>query len=514
MLTRFRNLFGLGPKTPAQTEVSQLKPVETPRRLRKGLTAVPSHLDTKTPDTKNSLPRLDRRIASTDLSRLSRQQGTWEVVRNLAHSSPDLSASMFAYLRTSLTRGYTVTAHNLDGSINVEATKLAQELMTRFDLLPDYSEGYAGTGSIRSISESWAKEGWMYGGMAAELVLGPDRLPKRIQPLTITNIDFVPDKEGLRPVQKVGGEEISLDLPTFFYTALDMELLEAYPSSPVESAIKPTFFSEQFQADIQRVVRRAVHPRVKVKIDYESFQKNMPPEAQHDQSKADEYYHQTVAALEAQLNALEPEDALVYNDMIEISLENNGNISLSSEYQTLESITNAKMATGAKVLPAMLGHSTNSSNIASTETLIFMKSAEGAIQFKLNEMYSKILTLALRLFGLDVYAKFEYDPVSLRPESELEPFKQSKQSRVLELLSLGFYTDEQASIALTGHLPPEGHKPLSGTMFRSANPTDKNMYNDETNSGSTLNQNLNPDTPTQGRGQNNKSNPVKEGEHD
>src|SRR5690606_34559756 len=124
-------------------------------------------------------------------------------------------------------------------------------------------EGYAGSWSIRSISESWAKEIFLYGGCAGELVLGPDRLPQRIQPLTTTTIEFKPDKEGLKPIQKVGGEEIDLDIPTFFYTALDMELMEAYPSSPVESAIKPTLFSEQFLADIQRVVRRAVHPRIK-----------------------------------------------------------------------------------------------------------------------------------------------------------------------------------------------------------------------------------------------------------
>lgn len=513
MLKRIRGYFNRNEV--GEPEVSsQLKPVDPPKRLRKGLSAVPSYQNTSKPDPKTAFRRSDRRIASTDLARLSRQQGTWQLIRELAHSSPDLSASMFAYLRTSLTRGYTATAHNMDGSINSEATRLVQELLTRFDVLPDYSEGYAGTGSIRSTSESWAKEGWMYGGMAAELVLGPDRLPKRIQPISITNIEFLPDKEGVRPVQKVGGVDIDLDIPTFFYVALDMELLEAYPSSPIESAIKPTFFSEQFMADLQRVVRRAVHPRVKVKINYETFLKYMPPEAQHDQKKAEEFYNNTITQIETQLNNLEPEDALVYNDMMEISLENNGNISLSSEYQTLESITDAKMATGAKVMPAMLGHNTGSSNIASTETLIFMKSAEGAIQFKINEMLSKILTLSLRLFGLDVYAKFEYDAVSLRPDTELEPFKQSKQSRVLELLSLGLLSDEQASIQLTGHLPPEGYKPLSGTMFRSANPTDKNMYNDESNSGSTLNQKLNPDTPTQGRGQNNRRNPVKDGKHD
>ena len=87
-------------------------------------------------------------------------------------------------------------------------------------------------------------------------------------------------------------------------------------------------------------------------------------------------------------------------------------------------------------VPGGLGHEVGSSNVASTTTLIFMKNAQG-IQLKLNELYSRIFTLALRLHGLDVYAEFAYAPIDLRPESELEAFKSVKQSRVLELLSLG-----------------------------------------------------------------------------
>lgn len=509
MLKRVKAMLGLSGLSAA----TQLKPVNPPKRTRPGLSALPSFFKSATMDANSVLPRADRRLASTDIARMPRSQGTREILRELAHASPDLSASMFAFLRTAITRNYTAIARNLDGTINPEATNLTQQLLTRFDLLPDYAEGYAGSNSIRAISESWAKELFLYGAIAGELVLGKDRLPLRIQPLTATTIEFKPDKEGLKPVQKIGGEEIDLDIPTFFYVALDMELMEAYASSPVESAIKPTLFAEQFLADIQRVVRRAVHPRIHVVINNDSFLKNMPPEMQHDAQKAAEYYERTVTALEEQMNALEPEDALVYNDMLEISLDNNGNVSLSSEYKTLEDLSNAKMSTGAKTLPAILGHNTGSSNIASTETLLFMQYAEGAIQFKLNEMYSKILTLALRLFGLDVYVEFKYEAISLRPQSELESFKQAEQSRLLELLSLGLMSDEEVSIKLTGHLPPDGYTPLMGTMFRSAEASTENLDGGSSNGGSTLSQKQQSDAPKGAQGQNNKSNPVKRGKN-
>lgn len=514
MLKNLKRLLNFGRSPAARSssglQASQLTPVETPTKLKRGYQAVPSYLSSAKPDKSNKLTITDRNLATTDISRTSRNVPTRELLRTLAHASPDLSASRNAYLRTGITSSYTVVARNMDGTVNPEATRLANELASRFDVLPDYSNGFSGTLSIQSVSESLASELFTYGAMAGELVLGDDMLPQRIQPISVTTIEFYPDEDGYSPVQTIGGEEIDLNIPTFFYISLDQDLLDAYSNSLIESSIQPTLFSEQFLADIRRVVRKAVHPRLKVKIDEEKFRKYMPLEAQVSAEAQEAYYDSMISDIESKVNGLEPEDALVYFDTIGVELENNGNISLSSEYKTLESMANAKMSTGAKVMPAMLGHSSGTSNVASTETLIFMKSAEGAVRSKLNEFYSKVMTLAVRLFGLDVTVDFKYAPIDLRPDSELEAFRALKQSRILELLSLGLVSDEEACIELTGHLPPEGYVPKSGTMFRSENASTENPYLGETNDGSALNKNLKPDTPTSARGENNKKNNLKE----
>lgn len=513
MLQKFRSWL-TGPRQsegpiPQPHAATQFEDIPLPR-VKKGLQAYPAYVKSTRNQNSSAIPLNDRRLASTDIARMNRGQDSRTLLRNLAHSSPDLSNSLFAYLRTAITNGYRATARNMDGTLNVEATNLVQQLLVRFDVLNDYSEGFSGTGSMRSNSESLAKEIVIYGGCSAELVLGQDLLPKRIQPISVTAIEFYQDKDLVRPVQKVGGDEINLDIPTFFYVALDMELMEVYPSSMFESAIKPSLFSEQFMADLQRVVRRAIHPRVKVTLNEENFRKHMPPEAQHDSEKADEFLQQVISSVEATMNSLEPDDALVHFDSVVVDMENNGNISVSKEYEVLSDMTNAKMSTGAKTLPAVLGHGAGSSNIASTETLLFMQAAAGAVQFKLNELYSRMLTLAIRLFGLDVYVEFRYNTINLRPEVELEAFHAQKQSRLLELLSLGMITDEEAAIELTGHLPPPNAPKLSGTMFKSAKPSGENPYGGATNDGSTLNHNLKPDTPSSARGENKKNNPVKE----
>ena len=127
------------------------------------------------------------------------------------------------------------------------------------------------------------------------------------------------------------------------------------------------------------------------------------------------------------------------------------------------------------------------------------------VKDKLDLFYSRMFTTALRLFGLDVVVEFRYADIDLRPEADLAAFRQTQQMMTLEKLSLGLITDEEASLTLTGKLPPSGYKPLSGTMFHLNKGGQAADTQEPTNGGSTLNQNLNGDTPAVGRGQNKKA---------
>lgn len=487
----------------------QLPEREDPKKLRPGARGLPTHMTSADmPDTPIAVP--DARLASTDISRINRQQTDREILRELGSASPDLSAAISGYLRTAITANYTAIATNTDGTFNEDGTNLAAQILKRLNVLPDYTKGYAGNWDMRSMAESLGKELILNGAAAAELVLDKARLPDTIRPMSVVPITFKPKGDRLVPVQTVGGDEYDLDTPTFFYTTLDLGLQDVYPDPPFAAAIKPAFFSEKFMADLQRVVDRAVHPRLLVEVDTESLRKNAPPEALHEEGGLQDYYEDTIFQLQSMVQSLAPEDALVFLDTLKVDLLNNGNVSLAREWDALESLIKSKMATGAKTLPVVLGHTTGSSNIASAETLLFMKNAEGLVQSKLNDLFSKILTLAVRLYGIDCAVEFKYEPINLRPETELETFKVAKQSRVLELLSLGILTDEQASIELTGKLPRPDAPKLSGTFFKSKDANVENLYDQQSNQGSTLNQTLGGATAKGAQGQNNKANPVKE----
>ena len=101
----------------------------------------------------SALQRSDRRLANTDIATYRTSNDTRTVVRDLAASNPDLSATINSYLRVGIPTEYSVIARDPDGVINVEATKLAQELLRRLTYLGDVSLGYNPVSDLQSLSE-------------------------------------------------------------------------------------------------------------------------------------------------------------------------------------------------------------------------------------------------------------------------------------------------------------------------------------------------------------------------
>lgn len=507
MLERLRSLLPLGgPKgdfsTPEKMAAATLPDIQEPK-VKGGQQAVPSAIKrTRTTRGELKMAQTDRRVANSDMLTLRNGTSTKSTVHDLAAVSPDLSSSNWAYARLVVTRNFTAIGYNLDGTISPEGTQLVQQLLARFNYLTDYTDGFSGMSSVHAMSEAWVKELRLYGAIAAELVLDKARVPNRVQPISSSQVEFVDDGTGyVYPIQKANGEEIPLDIPTFFYEALDQDLLTAYADSPLEAAVQAVLADAEFTNDTRRTIKRALHPRLDATIQTEQYRKMIPLDVQNDPTKEAQFLRDYMSQVEDTVNGLEPDDALVHMDVIKFDYLNNGNVTLNKEWDVLQGFINAKTASGAKAPPAVLGHGAGSQNIASTETALFLRYCEG-VQNKINSMLSRILTLGARLLGQDIYVKFEFERVDLRPESELEAFRTMRQSRILDLLSLGFISDEEASLQLTGSLPPAGAPKLSGTMFRGGGSSANSDANPNSNTSvdTTGPRDSKPATPTQPKG--------------
>lgn len=409
-----------------------------------------------------ALPRADRQLLNSDRLGVRGSATSRDAVRQLSYSSPDISASVYSNLRTGIPETYTLVARDMDGRLSVPATQLVHELLRRLTYLGNVDGSYGQQTGLQSLSETLGRELLLYGAMSGEVALDGARIPASLNPVSTTKLRLYDENKLWKPVQIIGGEEIDLDIPTFIYVALDQDLLDPYASSPLESALQPVITDLEFNNDVRKALKRAVLPRLVASIDSDSVKKNTPPDIVTDPAKFAVYKQNIIDAVQSVINGASPEDALISFSEVAFAYVDGGQ-DPSNIIERMQKVINSKLQTGVKTMPVVLGHG-NGANASSAESLLFLKNAN-VVRVKLNEFYSRALTIAVRLLGEDCYVEFVYDPLDLRPVGELEAYKAMRQSRLLTLLSLGMLPDEEACIMLTGNLPPAGYKPLSGTMF-------------------------------------------------
>jgi hypothetical protein len=448
-----------------------LQPLPDPK-VKPRQTSFPGHMTQLTPSG-SALPKNDLNLANVDIVSTYRfGADTSSTLRVLSRGNPDLAGAVSGHLRMGIPSGFIPPAYNPDGSFNVEATRFCMEFLGRMNAMPGWDTGFTTVGSIRSVSEALAYEALIEGGMAMELVLNKARQPWYFAPVSVSPSrfrlydDFGGGTKTLKPVQVVGGQEIDLDIPNFFMVWVDPDLLNPYPHSPLESSIQPVLAGTTFLQDLRRVCARHVYPRYDLSIDQDKLKEHMTEEQLLDPEKKKAFLNEVFVAVQNTVNNLGVEEAVVHFDFLVVSYVKGQDGDVPNTFETVKDILDGKIATGAKSNGTILGHGDGTQNIASTETMIALLTANGLIREKLTEMYSKALTLACRLMAFDVVVRFEFDEIELRPKSELEAFYAQRQSRILEQLSFGFISDEEASLRLTGRLPTGNiDTPLSGTMF-------------------------------------------------
>lgn len=478
MLSRIRSIFRRAPVAEAATSAVQAAtgggggalPPAAPPKVKPKQQSHPGYLTSLRPSS-SVIQKVDPNIANVDILATYRTaRNTPEALRNLCRFNPDLSAAVSAYLRVGIPEKYIILAHDPDGTVNDEATRLCWEVAQRFDKLPAYDSGFSQTDSLRSVSEALAKEALLFGGMAMELVLDKGRLPYKFQPVSVPQIKFYEDTsggtKGLRPVQDVGGTEIDLDIPTFFMVYLDPSLVDAYPQSPLEAVIQPTLLSLTFMNDLRRVMARHVYPRYDVTINEEKLKESIPPEILNgDPDELTAYMGGIVAQVEDTINTMGVEEALVHWDFIEVKYLGEGkDASTSEKFEVLKGLIDANLAKGAKTMPAVLGNGSGSQNVASTETLLFSLGANSSVRLKLQELYSKAFTMIARIFGHDVTVSFEYDEIELRPATELAAFRAMQTEAIYKKWGLGLMGDMEACLRLTYRPLPKGFTSQAGTL--------------------------------------------------
>ncbi len=461
---------------------SQLFPKKKPKA--KGI-YLPSFVTKVSTGSKINDERVNN--TNTDLTSIRYGTTTEEVVRDFSKNSPDISHAVELIMRFCVTDSYRLVAKELEtGSVNSDATTMVQSFASRLNRLPRNYDGFSFQSSINATSEALIRQLLTNGTCASELVLDKTALPSHISPISTNKLAYKSKGARVSPYLDDGANSVELDFPAVNIISLSQDPDTPYAESWFKSAVQSVVSSTEFTNDLRKSFRKASLPRVTATVDTKLFKETLSPEVIYDQKKYAEALNNALANIETKLNGLNPEDALVNFDIVNIDHLSAGNSSNHENVDTHAKLVNGQLSNGLHVLPSLLGRG-ESQSTASTETVLFLKIVE-SIQDRLNEVFSYHFTLAARLNGHDVTVNFKYKKPSLRPEMEEESFSSMKQSRIMEQLSYGFISDEEASIELTGDLPSGDFTPLSGTRFhgKSAEPVE-NPYSNTSVSGDQVN---------------------------
>ena len=481
---------------PTNNSKNTAKPLVLPRSVVAGVKS-------KTTESKSESGQAIRNIDSTWVTqdpRILRAQGqTIKAIRTLAKENGNLSTALFDMVQIA-DSGWKVAAY-VPGTteFSTEGTILANNVVASMDTLYDYTKGFGRKRPISMLVQTLLRETAITGGCSMELELDKSRYPERFQAVDYSTLEWVSDGKGSKYPQQVGfGDPIKLDLPTFYAESLHQELDSAYSVSIFRSALDAVFTSADFIADMRRVLFKTGHSRLVASLDSAKIRAAAPREIQRDDKKLQAFMAQVKTDVEEALKDIAPEDAVVSFDSVLFETQDIGGA--KSDYTPMMTGLGNMEATSLKTPPSVLGmRAAGSQSLSNTETLIFLKTAK-ALQTTVESVMSRGLTTACRLYGSDVYVKFKFNSIDLRPEAELEAFKTMKEARILQRLSLGLITDGQAVYELD--IPyNSAAKPLSGTGFYSAAKSSETAEGTGTTRGA-AEDNLQPDqdVPRKGGG--------------
>lgn len=434
--------------TPATTLLSRAQTSVDPYRVDPGF----------------AMPRADRGFHTQSVYDY-RTMNADDLLQLLSKYDPDVSAGVWNFLRLA-NSGLIVRVLDYKRRPSAKGQAVLEGMLARLAGLEDYTT-WTMARSLESIASQQLKYVLLRGACSFELVLNKLRQATRFETVDPVSVKFTHNGPGVyKPFQTdMNGQKVPLDIPTFFWNVLDPDAGSPYETPPFLPVIQAVMFNLSVMQDLQRIVKRVAYPRISIKIIEETLRKFAPVSVQTDETAMANWLNSQKAQIASGLSQLNPEDAAVFFDSMNIDiLEAKANASV--DFRPLKEVIDQRIITGLKSLPTILGRQFGSSQtLSGVESLLYAKSIS-SLQQVVTDPLSRALTLALRLEGFLGYVVLKYKPVTLKPDHELEAFYSLKQSRVLELLSLGFYTDEEAAEELTGSSTlPDKYTPLSGTKF-------------------------------------------------
>lgn len=396
-------------------------------------------------------------------------QDSRELMKDLFKYDSDVSATLHAYLTVANTtpRFY---VRNQKGELDLAGQQQLELLLGSFTRRNDYSTGFSFTDSLRQIAEELRYMVMLRGQVACELVFNKQLLPSEVRNIDPVTLEWFEASPGIyKPQQRPPGsnQPISLDIPNFFVKNYRQNPTEIYAESMFVSSINTVAARQQVINDLYRIMQKTGYPRIDVSVMEEVLRKNIPASIQNDERAITTWINARLQEVANQVSDLRPDAAFVHVDAIEAKIINEGGPSKSMDVESIIKVLNAQNQASLKTVATLIGRGESGVNTGTVEARIFSMSAD-ALNGPIADLFSDMLTLAMRLTGYEGYVVCMFDKAEMRPETELEPQYSMRQARLQSDLSLGLITDDEYHMEMYGRVRPSSAPILQGTSFMQA----------------------------------------------
>jgi hypothetical protein len=412
----------------------------------------------------------------TDLFTTRQVTDARTLLKTLFQQDPDVSAAVNAYLTVADVEPWWVV-RDLTGAISRDGHKMVEQVLLSLFTRTDYTlpSNFQLKQGLRATCADLRYLLLLRGGIGTELVLNKQLLPSELRVLDMATVQWKEKAPGVYlPEQHPAGSNdiISLDLPTFFVSFFRRDPTEIYSNSFFVASINTIAARQQVVNDLYRIMRLTGYPRLDVTIIEEVLKKNAPADCKTDEDKMTTWVKERRNELASAIAGLRADQALVHTDSIEPKILNEKNPGAGLNIKEVIDTLNAQNQAALKVMATVIGRGEAGVNTASVEAIIFSRNAEQLNQ-PIADLLSQVLTLAIRLNGVEATVEFGFERIEMRPDLELEAQKTLKQTRYMTLLSFGIIDDDTFHLEMFNRIRPDAIPQLAGTNFMApASPID------------------------------------------
>lgn len=393
-------------------------------------------------------------------------QDSRALLKDLMKYDSDVSATLHAFLTTSNTepRFY---VYDMEGNLDRDGQKMLDQLVRGLTSRRDYTTGFMITKSMRQLAEELRYMVLLRGGVGAELVFDKFLVPSEIRHVDLVTLEWFEASPGIyKPQQRPPGAStpISLDIANFFVKYYRQNPTEIYAESMFVSSINTIASRQQVINDLYRIMQKTGYPRLEATVVEEVLRKNAPAEMQANEDKMRQWLNARLQDIANDLTTLRADAAYVHFDAIEAKMLNEKGPDTSMNVESVIGVLDAQNQAALKTMSTIIGKGEGGVNTASVEARIFSMAAE-SLNGPIADLFADMFTLALQMQGFQGFAQCYFDPVELRPSTELEPQLVMKQDRWTKALSYGLVTDDEFHIEIYGRPRPDNVEEMMGTRF-------------------------------------------------